>query len=159
MPRKNHRASDDRNRRDNPDGRSGRSDPHDHRGEPRRQDPSGQRAPARELTRRGQGFTLDLSEPDIEEQRAASVPYNVIVTAHAARQMDELGPPAERALRYLREAGREELRWSAQSMPSQRGRDVWLLGAGMVRVLLDVEGDDLTIQGFGLQPHRHSIMW
>ena len=85
--------------------------------------------------------------------------YNVIVSSHAARQLDDLGAPAHAALRYLQEAPREELTWTAQPMPAQRGREVWLLGAGPVRVLFDVEEDDLTVQGFGLQPHRRSFGW
>jgi hypothetical protein len=109
-------------------------------------------------------LTIGTSDPERDHreprvQREASAPFNVILSAHAARQLDVLGSPAERALEYLRQAGREELQWSAQPMPSQRGRDVWLLGAGTVRVLIDVEGDDLTIQGFGLQPHRRSMYW
>jgi hypothetical protein len=86
-------------------------------------------------------------------------PFNVIVSAHAGRQLDDLGAPAKRALRYLQQAPREELEWSAQPMKSQHGRAVWLLGAGPVRILFDVEDDDLTVQGFGLQPGRAFSGW
>ena len=98
-------------------------------------------------------------EPPDEAAFMFSRPFNVILSSHAARQMGELGAPAERALRYLQETGREELEWSAQPMPSQHDRQVWLLGAGPVRVLFDIEDDDLTVQGFGLQPHRRSLRW
>jgi hypothetical protein len=155
MPRKNHRSNDHRaeGRRDHrSDGRSDEVDPDRHR--PSRRPPA-----RRELTQGSHVPLTDMPEPDAFEMRAGSKPYNVILTAHAARQLEELGTPAERALLYLREAGRDELQWSAQPMPAQHGRDVWLLGAGAVRVLLDVEGEDLTIQGFGLQPHRRSLYW
>jgi hypothetical protein len=102
---------------------------------------------------------LDDIEPPDDRHFTSSPPYNVIVSSHAARQLDELGAPADVALAYLREAARDELTWAAQPMPSQHGRDVWLLGAGAVRVLFDIEEDDLTVQGFGLQPHRRSFGW
>jgi hypothetical protein len=99
------------------------------------------------------------ANPPDDATFVAGPTYNVIVSAHAARQLEELGRPAQAALGYLREAARDELRWAAQPMPSQHGRDVWLLGAGGVRVLFDIEQGDLTIQGFGLQPHRRSFGW
>ena len=141
MPRKNHRTNDHR---------SGGRGSGQHRAAPRGPSPAaGAARPDLPLT--------DL-QPDDSVFESAK-PFNVILTAHASRQMEDLGAPALRALRYLQEAAREELEWSAQPMPSQHGRDVWLLGAGTVRVLFDVEDDDLTVQGFGLQPHRNRFGW
>ena len=77
---------------------------------------------------------------------------NVILTEHAQRQLDDLGPPAEAAVRYLRQVDRDELGWMAEPLPSQHGREVWMLWAGTVRVLVDLGDDDLTVQGFGLRP-------
>ncbi|MHB1584229.1 MAG: hypothetical protein ACYCU7_01315 [Acidimicrobiales bacterium] len=42
----------------------------------------------------------------------------------------------------------------AEPLPAQRGREVWLVWADEVRVLLDVEGSDVTVQGIGLRPPR-----
>jgi hypothetical protein len=167
MPRKNHRSGEHggnhrpRDERTDPGRRAAndqsRADgPVDRRPNPNRVRPrlADLQAPAGR-----HALTIGSSESEPRARRAPSQPYNVILSAHAERQLDVLGSPAEHALKYLRQAGRDELQWSAQPMPSQRGRDVWLLGAGTVRVLLDVEGDDLTIQGFGLQPGRRSMYW
>jgi hypothetical protein len=163
MPRKNHRSDDHRSddhradgrREHRPEGRT-ESGVTDH-SRPARPGAGRQQVPG---PSRGRHVSpLDMAEPDPFEMRAGSRPYNVILTAHAQRQLEELGSSAERALQYLKEAGRDELQWSAQPMPAQHGRDVWLLGAGAVRVLLDIEGEDLTIQGFGLQPHHRSRYW
>ena len=141
MPRKNHRTNQHR---------SGSRGSDQHRA-PRGPSATGGAA-GRQVP-----LLADLT-PD-ESTFAQGAPFNVILSAHAARQMDDLGAPAQRALRYLQEAAREELEWSAQPMPSQHGRDVWLLGAGPVRVLFDIEEDDLTVQGFGLQPRRNPLRW
>ncbi len=77
---------------------------------------------------------------------------HVFLSAHAARQLEELGSPANQALRYIRQLEPEEIEYTAQSLPPQQGREVWMLWAGSVRVLFDTEDDDLTIQGFGLRP-------
>ncbi len=77
---------------------------------------------------------------------------NVILTGHARRQLDELGAPAARAVRYLESVDRDDLWAVAEALPPQHGREMWMLWAGEVRVLLDTEEDDLTIQGFGLRP-------
>ena len=130
-----------------------------HRGTDRRGTTGQRRGGERSPARRPRVPLLDDIDPPNDAHFATGPTYHVIVTSHAARQLDELGPPAETALRYLREATRDELMWSAQPMPSQHGREVWLLGAGSVRVLFDVEEDDLTVQGFGLQPHRRSFGW
>ena len=79
---------------------------------------------------------------------------NVILTTHARRQLEELGPPAHAALRFLEAMEPGELAWTAERLPPQHGREVWMLWAGSVRVLLDLEDDDLTVQGFGLRPRR-----
>jgi hypothetical protein len=101
---------------------------------------------------------LEGAEAPDDSLFTSARPFKVILSAHAARQMDDLGTPAQRAVRYLQETTRDEIEWTAQPMPSQHGRDVWLLGAGPVRVLFDIEDDDLTVQGFGLQPRR-SLRW
>ncbi len=143
MPRKNHRTNEYR---------SGGRGSDQHRAASRGPSSTGSAAGRHLLP-----LFADV-EPD-DSVFAQGKPFNVILSAHASRQMDDLGEPAHRALRYLREAAHEELEWSAQPMPSQHGRRVWLLGAGAVRVLFDVEEDDLTVQGFGLQPRRNPLRW
>ncbi len=76
----------------------------------------------------------------------------VVLTAHARRQLSELGPAAEVALAALAGMSHEEISCSAESLPPQRGREMWMLWAGTVRILFDIEGDDLTVEGFGLRP-------
>ncbi len=76
----------------------------------------------------------------------------VELSAHATRQLEELGEPAEAAVEMLRSMTYDELAWSAESLPPQRGREIWMLWAGSVRVLLDTEDDEACIQGFGLTP-------
>lgn len=79
----------------------------------------------------------------------------VFLSAHAAEQLAELGRPAEEAVERLRMLSLEEIQWLAEPLPPQRGRDVWLLWDRDVRVLFDVEGTDVTVQGVGLRPpHR-----
>lgn len=55
---------------------------------------------------------------------------------------------------WLEQLELDELRWMAERLPSQRGREMWLLWADEVRVLLDVEGSDVTVHGVGLRPPR-----
>jgi hypothetical protein len=78
----------------------------------------------------------------------------VHLTAHAQRQMDDLGTDALAAVQHLSELSRDEIAWSAEQLPPQHGREVWMFWAGSVRVLFDIEDDDLTIQGFGRSPRR-----
>jgi hypothetical protein len=91
-------------------------------------------------------------EPPAEALGVGEPPLNVLLSSHAARQITELGRPAEQALAYLGEMTLDDIMWSAQALPPQQGREVWLLWAGSVRVLFDVEDGDLTVQGFGLRP-------
>jgi hypothetical protein len=78
----------------------------------------------------------------------------VHLSAHAQRQLDDLGPDALAAVEHLSELSHDEIAWSAEQLPSQHGREVWMFWAGSVRVLFDIEDDDLTIQGFGRSPRR-----
>ena len=94
----------------------------------------------------------ELDPPD--ELFAEGDGLNVILSAHAEKQLDELGRPALEVLAHLRQMSHDQITWMAESMPSQHGREVWLLWAGAVRVLFDIEEGDLTVQGFGLRP-RH----
>ena len=80
----------------------------------------------------------------------------VILTAHAEAQLARLGPPARAAVDRLGAMGLEEIRWSAEPLPPQHGREMWLLWGNGVRVLFDVEDSDLTVHGIGLRPTRHS---
>ena len=80
----------------------------------------------------------------------------VILNAHAARQVAELGPEADRAIEWLRQLDLDDIRGMAEPLPSQHGRDTWLLWAGGVRVLFDVEDTDLTVHGVGLRPHSRT---
>ncbi len=95
---------------------------------------------------------FDDLEPTADELGVGAPTFDVLLSSHAARQITELGRPAEQALAYLKEMTLDDIMWSAQSLPPQQGREVWLLWAGSVRVLFDVEEGDLTIQGFGLRP-------
>lgn len=79
---------------------------------------------------------------------------SVVLTHHAQRQLDELGAPAARALEALRQMSRDEIYFIAESLPSQHGREMWLLWAGRVRILFDIDEEDLTVHGFGRVPHR-----
>ncbi len=78
----------------------------------------------------------------------------VVLSSHARRQLETLGPPATRALAALEGLSREEIAAVAEPLPSQRGREMWLLWAGRVRILFDVDHDELTVHGFGKVPHR-----
>ena len=78
----------------------------------------------------------------------------VQLSSHAARQLQELGTPAARALAVLREMSHEEIALMAEPLPSQHGREMWLLWAGRVRILFDIEVEELTVHGFGRVPHR-----
>jgi hypothetical protein len=124
---------------------------------PRRNDRSGRSAGHRP----GARGHPPARPPEIDDEEDAGIPWaqtadqrrlNVIVSSHAERQLGDLGRPAEQVLAYLREISYDEILWSAQAMPPQNGREVFLLWAGSVRVLFDIEADDLTIQGFGLSP-------
>lgn len=79
---------------------------------------------------------------------------NVILSAHARRQLAALGSVAEDALDDLSSLDHDHLPWVAEALPEQRGREVWMFWAREVRVLFDVEGEDLTVQGFGKRPRR-----
>lgn len=79
---------------------------------------------------------------------------NVILSAHARRQLADLGWAAEQALEELESLDKDELGWVAEPLPPQGGRDVWMLWCASVRVLFDVEDDDLTVHGFGKRPGR-----
>jgi hypothetical protein len=76
----------------------------------------------------------------------------VLLSSHAACQVSELAPHAEMIVEHLRRVTREDLSWTAQRLPPQQGREVWLLGAGPLRVLFDIEDGDLTVHGFGRRP-------
>lgn len=78
----------------------------------------------------------------------------VFLSSHAAEQLEVLGRPARQAVERLRALSLEEIQWLAEPMPPQRGRQVWLLWDREVRVLFDVEGTDVTVQGIGLRPPR-----
>lgn len=78
----------------------------------------------------------------------------VLLSHHARRQLDELGSPAARALAVLEQLSREEISLVAEALPPQHGREMWLLWAGRVRILFDIEGDELNVHGFGRVPHR-----
>lgn len=78
----------------------------------------------------------------------------VVLSRHAQRQLGELGAPAERALAALSTLDREEIAMVAEPLPPQHGREMWLLWAGPVRILFDLERDELTVHGFGRVPHR-----
>jgi hypothetical protein len=91
----------------------------------------------------------DFEPPD---ELFTSGGLNVIVTAHAERQLADLGQPAAQVLAHLEQMSHDEISWTAESLPSQHGREMWLLWAGSVRVLFDIEDNDLTVHGFGLRP-------
>lgn len=76
----------------------------------------------------------------------------VYLSAHAARQLEVLGQPARDAVERLRSLSLDEIEWLAEPLPAQRGREMWLLWDREVRVLFDIEGDDVTVQGVGLRP-------
>jgi len=80
----------------------------------------------------------------------------VILTAHAEAQLDRLGAPARAAVDWLETMDLDEIRWMAESLPPQHGREMWLLWADGVRVLFDMEDSDVTVHGIGLRPTRHS---
>lgn len=79
---------------------------------------------------------------------------DVVLTTHARRQLEGLGAPARRALAVLQEMSHEEIAKVAESLPAQHGREMWLLWAGKVRILFDIEDGELTVHGFGHVPHR-----
>ncbi len=83
-------------------------------------------------------------------------PLTVILTAHAGAQMEKLGPRAGAAIAWLEQMDRNDIRWLAEPLPPQKGREMWLLWADGVRVLFDVEDSDLTVHGVGLRPSRRS---
>jgi hypothetical protein len=89
---------------------------------------------------------------DLFEQWPEPQGLEVHLSQHATRQLDELGYDAQAAVEHLSEMSREEIEWTAEQLPSQHGREVWMFWGGSVRVLFDIEGDDLTIQGFGRSP-------
>lgn len=80
--------------------------------------------------------------------------FDVVLTSHAQRQLAALGLPAQRALDALGEMTHEEIEMLAEALPPQHGREMWLLWAGRVRLLFDIEGGELTVHGFGKVPHR-----
>lgn len=79
---------------------------------------------------------------------------DVVLSSHARRQLDELGAPAQRALGALERMDHDEIALIAEPLPPQQGREMWLLWAGRVRILFDIDDDELTIHGFGRVPHR-----
>jgi len=89
---------------------------------------------------------------DPAELRGGAGGVNVIVSAHAERQLEVLGAPAAEALDELRSLSRDDIAWMAERLVPQGGREVWMLWARRVRVLFDLEDDDLTVQGFGRRP-------
>ena len=76
----------------------------------------------------------------------------VYLSTHATEQLEVLGRPAVEAVERLRSLSLEDVEWLAEPMPPQRGREVWLLWDREVRILFDVEGTDVTVQGIGLRP-------
>jgi hypothetical protein len=96
----------------------------------------------------------ELEPPDDEFFRYASETLTVTLSGHARRQLGELGRAAEEVVAYLERISYDEITWSAESLPPQHGREMWMLWAGAVRVLFDTEPGELTVHGFGLQPHR-----
>jgi len=80
----------------------------------------------------------------------------VIVTAHAQSQLERVGEPARAAVHRLGAMSLDEIRWMAEPLPPQRGREMWLLWGDGVRVLFDIEDSDLTVHGVGLRPSRRS---
>ena len=121
---------------------------------PRDGDAAGEQADLQAMLERlgalGGPDTWGLGEPSAEVLDGPSL--NVILSTHAQRQLQQLGVPAQRALVALREMSYEEIRWSSEHLPPQRGREVRMLWAGSVRILFDIEDSDLTVQGFGLRP-------
>jgi len=80
----------------------------------------------------------------------------VILTAHAEAQIETLGRPARDALDRLASLEADEIRWMAEPLPPQHGREMWLLWGEGVRILFDIEDSDLTVHGIGLRPSRRS---
>lgn len=78
----------------------------------------------------------------------------VVLSRHAQRQLGELGRPAHQALAALREMTHEEISLVAERLPEQHGREMWLLWAGRVRILFDIDHEELMVHGFGRVPHR-----
>ena len=83
-------------------------------------------------------------------------PLTVLLTAHAEAQLERLGGGARDAVGRLSSMSLEEIRWTAEPLPPQQGREMWLLWGDGVRVLFDVEGSDVTVHGVGLRPSRRA---
>ncbi len=64
--------------------------------------------------------------------------------------------PVDSIIDWLGELEVDDLRWMAEPLPAQHGRETLLVWGNGVRVLVDIDDGDLTVHGVGLTPGRRS---